>query len=499
MDSSISSVKIFNPELVKTFENEFDQLNVTLIVAIVKFDAVINILSLFPLLEWTKIEIPESYKRKKKYKLLWPGEAGHIMRIQHESGSRGVNRSNGAFRNSITIDLSVSTKNISIKLSSSSMHICGANSDKMVIEGASILLNKIKTIQEHLNYMQANKEKTISTLNWVLEHTKADPIFVIDNTNEICNKIDRKSETNENGLVGYTINPLTGDEKPVYRTYQVVVPTICEESDLVDSRIAKFLIRMTMDYARHDFYELHLNWVINLDRIYNIQPSLGLFKTYDSSNEADPESPTMYDSYNSSSSSSSSSSTATPDLKYAQTIGSSSTPQLCKELPEYLNEEIKIVQLLKSMVNHNYNLGFHIDRRKLDQYVQTEQPNGFRSRYTNIKDTYVTINLYEKKPVDFEHRISRKKMIIQHSFLVYESGIITQSGPCEEMNRRAYILFNDMIATIRPQIELPFSATEHPPPLVKPLRLREDREHLPLNKMIIVSNANTMTIDTDEQ
>ena len=105
------------------------------------------------------------------------------------------------------------------------------------------------------------------------------------------------------------------------------------------------------------------------------------------------------------------------------------------------------------MVNYNYDLGFDIDRWKL--YSHINGLNGFSARYENTTDHCVTIQLPYEIPDHLLDVIVKKNKTQKHSFLVYKSGLVTQSGPCEELSREAYNLFNSTIKTLRPYIMKP--------------------------------------------
>ena len=74
--------------------------------------------------------------------------------------------------------------------------------------------------------------------------------------------------------------------------------------------------------------------------------------------------------------------------------------------------------------------------------------NGFHSRYNNAADHCVTISL----PYDSPKRKGKKNKPKCHTFMVYKSGIVTQSGPSIDTMRDAYYLFMETIMEIRDHI-----------------------------------------------
>jgi hypothetical protein len=117
-----------------------------------------------------------------------------------------------------------------------------------------------------------------------------------------------------------------------------------------------------------------------------------------------------------------------------------------------VTQPLVIDQVCTAMVNYNYDLGFDIKRYELKTRIHGL--NGFFSRYYNSVEHNVTIEL----PYDIpnEHRLMRRKNKRPcHTFLVYMSGLVTQSGPGEELMRDAYYRFMETINQIRPYIIKP--------------------------------------------
>ena len=109
---------------------------------------------------------------------------------------------------------------------------------------------------------------------------------------------------------------------------------------------------------------------------------------------------------------------------------------------------LEIVCIERAMVNYNYALGFKIDPWALAQHI--DGLNGFQARYENAVDRSVMIKL------PYEHTssrlIRRKDRPTCHTFMVYKSGRITQSGPNQELMSGVYYLFHDTIEELKPYI-----------------------------------------------
>jgi len=129
----------------------------------------------------------------------------------------------------------------------------------------------------------------------------------------------------------------------------------------------------------------------------------------------------------------------------------------CKKLDYVLklknvikNATINIKQIELAMVNYNFSLKFQVDRAKWDQLINERY--GFISRYINALSPSVTIELMYKPP--FNSTVKRRKnKVPHHTFLVYRSGSVTQSGPGGELMKDAYYKFMNFISEIKSDIE----------------------------------------------
>lgn len=110
-----------------------------------------------------------------------------------------------------------------------------------------------------------------------------------------------------------------------------------------------------------------------------------------------------------------------------------------------LSEDLKIGEIKKAMVNYNYDLGFEVDRSALAR--QINGLNGFFSQYANSVVRTVTIKLPYNVPPE-EEEMRKKNKTPCHTFLVYRSGKVTQSGPNEEANKIAFYRFIETIKSI---------------------------------------------------
>lgn len=117
-----------------------------------------------------------------------------------------------------------------------------------------------------------------------------------------------------------------------------------------------------------------------------------------------------------------------------------------------IQKPLEVIDAVKVMVNFNYDLGFNVSRLALIHKINGL--NGFTARFRNTADHNVTIELPYEIPKDMKI-IRRKDRVPCHTFLVYRSGLVTQSGPNEELMKPAYKLFNATMNSIRSEISRP--------------------------------------------
>lgn len=165
-----------NHELPVVLIPRFEDLKVTTTTLILKLHGQVDPFSAFHVLPITRINLP--IKRNSiKCKLPYCEVPGAILSMKHMGSVRGVIRSvKKSFKNSVTIDISTSKKNISVKLCEFGMHICGAKSKEDGTEAAELIIKHLKRTQMYLNKMAENKNLTLETIQWLKENTLGIPV-----------------------------------------------------------------------------------------------------------------------------------------------------------------------------------------------------------------------------------------------------------------------------------------------------------------------------------
>jgi hypothetical protein len=108
------------------------------------------------------------------------------------------------------------------------------------------------------------------------------------------------------------------------------------------------------------------------------------------------------------------------------------------------------------MVNHNYSLGFKVNRGVMSQIINGNY--GFASSFVNDLSAYVHIGKQFNRMlrtgvtlggdvISVPQTESKKKKDEEHihTILVWYTGQVTQSGPEPAMCREAYLLFMKLV------------------------------------------------------
>jgi len=358
---SITGNEIYmNSERLKI--TPFNALQITTMTIVMTLSNGVNTEAAFQLLPITRIAIQQT-RESSKCRLPHCEIPGSILSVRHRGNVRGVIRSKSdPFKNAVTIDISTSRKNISLKLSSFSIQMCGASSREDGIEAATHVLNHLRHIQNILNRMQSNKSATLEAIEWVKNVTKGD--------------IVEKPFWEEKQFLNVTLR--------IYRPkqeYSIIKPMV-DITENLDKDVVRFLLSLCDDFLYHSDMCRKLDFIPNIHII--------------------------------------------------------------------INEPLELKNVDEAMVNYNYSLGFEVDRARLNQFIDGQ--NGFISRYNNALATSVTIELPYDPPAGTSIK-RRKNKIPHHTFLVYRSGSVTQSGPGGRLMEEAYYLFMNTIAQLQPYIQ----------------------------------------------
>lgn len=470
---------------------DFENVKVTTMTVIVDIIGNVIIEAAFPLLPISRMNLENISISSKKFKIPWPGPkyAGSIFSTKFSGITRGIIKSSKgkSFRNSIGIDICTSSKNISAKLSKNKIHMCGPNSEKLALETAQHILNHLIRIQEELDHIHEHLSDVDEVIRWLIKETKGESYIINEETQEIIELEGGESIRNsviydkdKNIKYAYHEIPfvweegdmINGDDivvnkygQPYFRSlskkerreglidYPVMrvddvmklkkiddkfilmddkgnkynkvcrfpirvleINSVKYPQDIpkhIDSRIANFFISYIQDYAYHHVFKDFLKNIKEIDRVYYCE-------------EENLEEPSSQPFQN-------------VDLQ---------------KIPLSLGE------LNIAMINYSYSIQMNVDRWTLTKLIDGYEKNGkiWRAVYNNTTDHHVTITVPYTADADETIKRKESKSI---SWMVYKSGIVTQSGPSPKLMREVYYDFMNFIESVRDLIRLkddkPFS------------------------------------------
>lgn len=379
----------------------FDYLTPTTMTVIIKLNGNIDIEKLFPLLKITKIRINNS-NLTKKYKIPFCGKPGAILSANYKGIYKGIIKSlsKNYFRNSITFDLCTSIKNINAKLSSNTIHMCGLNSEELSKEATGLIIKNITNIQNMLNYIKKNKSKSIKTIEWIKKNTIGKNYCINSETHEIIN-LKFNDYINSNG---YLVN----QNGFIYMSFK-------KNKDIIKCNKIKPI------FVKSLIINNNIKQILNnKDNTFNKDIDINLCKfclNYISN----------YAYYN----------------------------DYCLFLDNLINinyiikSPLSIKNISIAMINYSYTLNMNINRAKFALFINNV--NNLISTYDNTSDCYVKVELpYD---INYSSIIKKKYKVSKHTFMIYKSGLVTQSGPSVLLCKKAYYIFREAVEKIRNKVE----------------------------------------------
>jgi hypothetical protein len=217
----------------------FELLKITTMTLVISLTGKINIANLFALMPITSIDLPIKKRELKKSKLPHHPVAGSILSMRYDGNIRGVMRGAGqSFKNAVTIDMSVSAKNLSLKVSNSKIQMCGASSVEQAREGCELLIKQVIEVNDEIKYVQENIHNTSEIINLLLENCQGPSL--------------------QNDESSKSIDDTDGDEK-----FMVVLPgdEIIRQMSDIDERILSFLLSFAWEFSSFNDFALFLKWV----------------------------------------------------------------------------------------------------------------------------------------------------------------------------------------------------------------------------------------------
>lgn len=117
-------------------------------------------------------------------------------------------------------------------------------------------------------------------------------------------------------------------------------------------------------------------------------------------------------------------------------------------IPETISNVLSLKMVGRSMVNCNYDLGFNINRQKLNSLLIENEIN---ADYINVYHPYVRVKMVSEIPDD-ELVIRRNGPYSEQDFLIYYSGSVMHSGQGGKAMADCYYRLMSIIAQLKPLI-----------------------------------------------
>ena len=111
-------------------------------------------------------------------------------------------------------------------------------------------------------------------------------------------------------------------------------------------------------------------------------------------------------------------------------------------------EKIEITDYFINMAKCDFKLNYKINKKVLCEHFVNDKDSIFCVTYSPSISPIVNIRVYYDVPDNAKYKIKRRKDKNTITFLIYESGRITLSGPCEELCKEIYDIFINEIKLI---------------------------------------------------
>uniref|UniRef100_A0A6C0BLG2 Uncharacterized protein n=1 Tax=viral metagenome TaxID=1070528 RepID=A0A6C0BLG2_9ZZZZ len=348
---------------------------------IVHFTSEVNLKAVFPLLDVTRIPLEEPKRKRKKIRIPECKIPGSVLCVLYDGVARGITKGN-SFRNSIIIDISTGSRNVSLKLSKSNIQMCGAKSMDLVLESVGILLEHLNVVQDKIDYLRDHRDEAERVLKF-FEDTFKGHMVLFDGLLQTEFNIHIPNINMEECSEEYIELMKNWNDPNPYIRAEALKQYPCPEG--LDPIIFKIFMDQVPDFAFHDDFMMQARWVLD-------------------------------------------------------------------EATHAIDRDIGILMVNKVMINHNFDLGFSLDRAKLAELINGM--NGYVATYDNCIDKHVNIKkVCEEDGVD-RSLLKKKNKIRCHSFRVFMGGSVTQSSPSEVTMKDAYYDFRNTIESIRSLIEI---------------------------------------------
>lgn len=408
-----------------------DQLNITTITLVFHLTGKINYLAVFHLLKihyFKQWELPTISPRAKKYQPPKLNTPGAIISVKYRERTRGLILKDSEFKNCVMIVINTSRGYVWIKLSEDNIHMCGAKSLEMAREGAELLLGIIQDIHNKILLLRDNLDKLPSIFSEIERTIRGNPVVIeAQPYNYLDYLISEQSERSERSERSESTSEIAPGEESS--------PREVRRNQEVQRDIIEFLTQSISEYTYYNDYLYYLQMVVNLAAQNNGPAGILVLQNNGS---ASGQVPSLVPSLVSG---------LVPSLiQAAPGANPESDPESDPEtdLRIEIPHSVSILDTDIAMMNYNFNLGYSIDRHRLN--VKLGGKNGFMTMYDNKIHSAVTVTLIYESKNRYRH-MKKKTKIPKFTWMVYRGGAVTFTGPGRLMDD-AYNLFRRTLLEI---------------------------------------------------
>ena len=248
------------PDGIYSFEN----LKTTTTTLVIDLACKVEKDTTFYLLPITPINVIKKKKKSKSKKLPHCNVPGSILCARYCNVTRGA-VTNGYFRNSILIDMSLKNdnKNVSLKLATERIQFCGARSKEETVEGVNYILNHLYNLNKEIKHLKSLDAK--DSITWLIDNLKKGSAVTYTT---LMGKLKVKVPINL-GLGGET------EYKVEYRNiytriddFRLIFPKEEDIPDWLDPVVTKFYHRYHKEYKYYNNFIKFIKVTLKIDRIY---------------------------------------------------------------------------------------------------------------------------------------------------------------------------------------------------------------------------------------
>lgn len=403
-------------------------------------DPAVNERVAYLLLPWEAQRIPEDRQKLKIVKLkdmAFDLPVGTIFSLRHEGKTRGLRRSMSQrfLKNSASIDMVISPrKHINVKLSGCRLHMCGPNQQAQASLALNVMMNHLAHIQETILYILDHPVEAKRALEYAKEMLRGNlvPKTIFHTVTYVFRKQRYQRSTR---MIDVTVYGELGQDE---RGNPIAQKTSMR---LASMRLLEKTNWSFVREVRENNNVLRYTHVIQ-EKALAVEEVHGISSRWASLPEFLADAPQEVDrkclgyyAINA----------FCDHDRYATWL--LEAEYLAQHNLVYKHAPVRVV-LQKALVNFNFGIGFVINRNAFT-HVFSKHPH-FITVYDNIRAQNIFISL---PYFSTNSEICRKKKNSCITFIVYQTGRVTLTGPHESLNRIALIAFMDHVRTNRHLIE----------------------------------------------